>query len=70
MATDSRRTNRDSRGRELDREIERYREAAAAALEQLQWAINYLHRIKKGSIARGLERSRSQILKQVEPGPR
>jgi hypothetical protein len=68
VATDSRRTNRDNRERELDREIERYREAAAAALEQLQWAINYLHRIKKGRIARGLERNRSQILKQVNLG--
>ena len=29
---------------------------------------NYLHRIKKGSIAGRLERNRSQILKQVKPG--
>ena len=65
---DSRRRNHDDRSRELDREIERYREAAAAALDQLQWAINYLHRIKKGSIAGRLERNRSQIVKQVKPG--
>jgi hypothetical protein len=69
MATDSHRTNGDHRERELDAEIERYREAAAAALEQLQWAINYLHRIRKGSIAGRLERNRSQILKQAKPGP-
>jgi hypothetical protein len=66
----SRRTNHDVRAGELDREIERYREAAALALEQLQWAINYLHRIKRGRIAEGLERNRSQILKEARLGPR
>jgi hypothetical protein len=64
----SRSTNHDDRSRELDREIERYREAATAALDQLQCAINYLHRIKKGRIAGSLERNRSQIVKQVKPG--
>ena len=66
MAKDSRRANHDERRRELDREIERYREAASLALDQLQWAINYLHRIKKGSIAGGLERNRRQILKEAK----
>jgi hypothetical protein len=65
----SRRSNHDGRTDELDREIERYREAASAALDQLQWAINYLHSIKKGSIAGRLERNRLEILKQVRPGP-
>jgi hypothetical protein len=68
VAKDSRRNGSDSRARELDREIERYREAAALALDQLQWAINYLHRMRKGSIAERLERNRRQILKQVRPG--
>jgi protein-tyrosine phosphatase len=50
---------------ELDREIERYREAATVALEQLQWVINYLHGIKKNKLAQGLDRNRIHIIEQA-----
>ena len=40
---------------ELDRESERYREAATVALEQLQWVINYLRGINKNKLAQGLD---------------
>jgi hypothetical protein len=63
MAMDSRETTSDDR--ELDREIERYREAAWGALDQLEWCISYLHRLRKGDIARALARNRSQIVKRI-----
>ena len=59
----SRETRRDDR--DLDREIERYREAAWAALDQLEWRINYLYRVRKPDIARALARNRSQIMKRI-----
>jgi hypothetical protein len=58
---DSRETDRDERQRRLDREIERYREAATSALEQLEWVVGYLRTIRKPEIARALERNRKRI---------
>jgi hypothetical protein len=34
-------------------------------LGQLEWCISYLHRIRKDSIAKRLERNRSQILERL-----
>ena len=59
---ESRRSNEEDR---LDREIERYRAAAAAALEQLEWSISYLRGIRKPEIARALERNRKRILRDM-----
>jgi hypothetical protein len=39
---DQREANKDDRNREL----ERYREAATHALDQLQWCIDYLYRVR------------------------
>jgi hypothetical protein len=58
---DSREANRDERRRGLDREIERYREAATSTLEQLEWVVGYLYTIRKPELARSLERNRRQI---------
>lgn len=52
---------------ELDRESERYREAATVALEQLEWVINYLHRSNKHKLAHALERNRTHIIEQARP---
>jgi hypothetical protein len=52
---------------ELDRESERYREAATVALDQLRWVINYLHGINKHKLAQALERNRTHISEQVRP---
>jgi hypothetical protein len=60
---ESRETKRDDR--DLDREIERYRQAAWDALDQLDWCINYLHRIRKDSIAKGIERNRLRIMERI-----
>jgi hypothetical protein len=45
-------------------ELERYREAAERALDQLQWCIDYLYRVRKPEIARALSSNRSQIMKR------
>jgi hypothetical protein len=58
-------TNEDDRRRALDREIERYREAALNALDQLEWCIQYLHRLRKPELARALARNRKQILERL-----
>jgi hypothetical protein len=52
--------------REVDREIERYREASVSALDQLEWVVGYLNKIHKPQIARALDRNRKQILKRVQ----
>ena len=46
-------------------DVERYKAAANAALEQLNWAINYLYRIRKARIAAVLERNREDIARRV-----
>jgi hypothetical protein len=51
--------------RERAREADRYREAAELALDQLQWAVNYLYRIRKPTLAAGLEKNREHILAQL-----
>jgi hypothetical protein len=58
---DQRETDRDDRNREL----ERYREAATHALDQLQWCIDYLYRVRKPDIARAIARNRAQILERL-----
>jgi hypothetical protein len=40
----------------------RYREAAYAVLDQLDWVINCLHRIRKSEIADVLEKNRRTII--------
>ncbi len=54
--------------RELDLEIERYREASDSALGQLEWVVEYLYKIRKPQIARVLDRNREQILQRVQAG--
>jgi hypothetical protein len=40
----------------------RYRKAADLAIEQLDWTISYLDRIKKPKIARALRQNRTRIV--------
>jgi hypothetical protein len=42
-------------------EAERYRVAAEETLNQLDWVIDYLHRIKKDRIAAALKHNRDSI---------
>jgi hypothetical protein len=46
------------------RDAERYREAAKLAIEQLEWVIRLLHRIRKPEIADTLEKNRRTIIKR------
>jgi hypothetical protein len=46
-------------------ETDRYRQAAEDALQQLDWAIGYLHGIHKVDISRALARNRSYIRRQL-----
>jgi hypothetical protein len=52
-------------------EADRYRRAAEDALQQLDWAIGYLHGIRKTQISSALARNRSFIRKNLmhEPDP-
>ena len=50
--------DRDDESRE---EVERYRQAAEDALQQLDWCIGYLHGIRKLDISRALAKNRSYI---------
>jgi hypothetical protein len=54
-----------SSGGEQDRELERYRDAAVAALDQLEWCIDYLYRARKPDIARAMAGNRKQILERL-----
>lgn len=46
-------------------ELERYRRAAEDALQQLDWAIGFLHGIRKSKEAEQLARNRSYIRQQL-----
>jgi hypothetical protein len=56
------------------RETDRYRQAAEDALQQLDWAIGYLHGIRKTDISKALAKNRSYIRRHLmgvadEPTP-
>jgi hypothetical protein len=59
--TTRRRSTRDDH----DDETDRYRQAAEDALQQLDWAIGYLHGIRKVEISRALARNRSYIRRRL-----
>jgi hypothetical protein len=65
MARDDDRDDRDDR----DGELERYRQAAEDALQQLDWCIGYLHGIKKVGISRALARNRAHIRTELMNRP-
>ena len=73
MTSTTRRTSKTSRGgsaqsapsNDFRSETERYREAVEDALQQLDWAIGYLHGIRKTKISRALARNRSYIRQQL-----
>ena len=54
----------DGRDRERELEAERYRQAALQALDQLEWGIQYLHRLRKVSLAQTLARNRKTIIER------
>ena len=57
--------NHDNEARRREQEIARYRLAAEETLEQLQWCVNYLHRIRKHQIAEAIDKNRRRIRRQM-----
>jgi hypothetical protein len=49
-------------------ETERYRRAAEETLDQLDWCVSYLYRIRKPQIAKAIERNRSAIRRRMRQG--
>jgi phage shock protein A len=47
-------------------EVDRYRDAAEEALQQLDWCISYFARNKKGSIAQVLRSNRADIRRHLD----
>jgi hypothetical protein len=50
-------------------EVDRYRQAAEDALQQLDWAIGYLHGIHKTGVSRALAKNRSYIRRRLMHRP-
>jgi hypothetical protein len=61
----SRETEADDRLRDLDRQADRYREAAVQALGQLEWIVGYLQDARKSELAKAVDRNRRQILERI-----
>jgi len=51
-------------------EVDRYRRAAEDALQQLDWAIGYLHGIHKTGISKALSKNRAYIREQLMDEPK
>jgi len=58
-------TGDDARRRE--EEIARYRLAAEETLDQLEWCVQYLHRIRKSRIAEVIDKNRRSIRREMRP---
>ena len=59
------RKNDDNSTQDKQDEADRYRKAAEDALQQLDWAIGYLHGIRKTEISKSLAKNRSCIRSQL-----
>jgi hypothetical protein len=59
------RKNDGSSTQDKQEEADRYRKAAEDALQQLDWAIGYLHGIRKVEISKALAKNRSYIREQL-----
>jgi hypothetical protein len=61
----ARSSNQKSGTAEKEKEADRYRQAADDALQQLDWAIGYLHGIHKTEISKALAKNRSHIRRKL-----
>ena len=57
--------SRDKSVEDRAREADRYRQAAELTLDQLAWAANYLNRIGRTALARGLDKNRKLLLARL-----
>jgi hypothetical protein len=51
--------------RDSDSDVERYRQAAEDALQQLDWCIGYLHGIRKSQLSARLAQNRNYIKRNL-----
>ena len=65
MAQGSNATKQRGRSDSKQDETDRYKQAAEDALQQLDWAIGYLHGIRKVEISRALAKNRSFIRQRL-----
>ena len=65
----ARNNTKDESNQDASGEVDRYRQAAEDALQQLDWAIGYLHGIRKTDISRALAKNRSYIRKNLMDRP-
>jgi hypothetical protein len=61
----AREDNGNGNGNHREEDLERYRQAAEDALQQLDWCIGYLHGIRKVQISRALAQNRTHIRRQL-----
>jgi len=57
--------NQKNAGEDATGDVDRYRQAAEDALQQLDWAIGYLHGINKTEISKALAKNRSFIRQRL-----
>ena len=57
--------NQKNAGEDATGDVDRYRQAAEDALQQLDWAIGYLHGIHKTDISKALAKNRSYIRRRL-----
>jgi hypothetical protein len=61
----ARRTDSQQEADRKEEEADRYRKAAEDALQQLDWAIGYLHGIRKLEVSRALAKNRTFIRREL-----
>jgi hypothetical protein len=57
--------NQKNAGEDATGDVDRYRQAAEDALQQLDWAIGYLHGIRKTEISNALAKNRTYIRRRL-----
>jgi hypothetical protein len=65
----ARNSKNDEAGRDASGDVDRYRQAAEDALQQLDWAIGYLHGIRKTDISKALAKNRAHIRSNLMDEP-
>ncbi|HKP90171.1 MAG TPA: hypothetical protein VJT75_09380 [Thermoleophilaceae bacterium] len=65
----ARQNTRSNNSQSKQEETDRYRRAAEDALQQLDWAIGYLHGIRKTEISTALAKNRSYIRRRLLDQP-
>jgi hypothetical protein len=63
--TSTKRRSGNSKNGTKQEEADRYRRAAEDALQQLDWAIGYLHGIRKTDISKALAKNRTYIRRRL-----